>query len=98
MVGSYRKRVTLFPQNEKTTIFHANSNSGRPSHILKACIGGRGKLECYGSLFAIEDELGTTDQYLQISMVSEYPEVFLDVPGLPPLRKIKIYIDLVLRI
>lgn len=49
-----------------------------PNLVLKACMGGKRKLECYGSLLAISDEVGTTSQSFWTLVVSEYPNVFLD--------------------
>ena len=46
-------------------------------------MGGRKNLECYRSLFAIEDEIGITNQYIWVLVVGEYLNMFLEeLPGL----------------
>lgn len=46
-----------------------------PTLILTACMRGRQKLEYYGSLFAISDEVETTSYLSLTLMVSEYLNV-----------------------
>ncbi|XP_062103581.1 uncharacterized protein LOC133814666 [Humulus lupulus] len=71
-------------------------NAVRQDPILKACLGGKRNLECYGSLFAIEDESRPLDKFPWISVVSGFTDVFPeDLPGLPPDREIKFCIDLI---
>ena len=95
-VDCFNKRVTLFPKDGYPIVYQAHSNPLKPSPILKACIGGRKKLECYGNLFAIDGEMGTADQYPWISVVNEFSDVFSeDLPGLPPDREIEFCIDLI---
>ena len=59
VVDCYNKKVTLFSHNEKVIVYKESSKSIRLSPILKACIGGSKKLEFYGSMFAIDGEMGT---------------------------------------
>ncbi|XP_062100939.1 uncharacterized protein LOC133806873 [Humulus lupulus] len=71
-------------------------NAVRQDPILKACLGGKINLECYGSLFAIEDKSRPLDKFPWISVVSGFLDVFPeDFPGLPPDRDIKFCIDLI---
>ena len=72
----YDKKITLFPPNGSTVAYQASMSSLRPSSILKASMGGRKKVECYRSLFAIEGKMGTTNQCSCISVASECPDVF----------------------
>ncbi|PON37629.1 hypothetical protein PanWU01x14_318530 [Parasponia andersonii] len=68
----------------------------KPSPVLKACMGGKKKLEYYGNLFAMDGEVKTDDQNLWIPVVCEYSEVFPeDLPGLPPDKEIEFCIELV---
>ncbi|XP_062103865.1 uncharacterized protein LOC133814982 [Humulus lupulus] len=55
------------------------------------------KLECYGSLFEIGDESRSRDKFPWISVVSGFPDVFLeDFLGLPTNSEIEFCIDLIL--
>ena len=90
------KRVTLLTPSGDFIVYRANMNAVRHDPILKACLGGKRNLECYGSLFAIEDESRPLDKFPWISVVSGFPAVFPeDLPGLPPDREIKFCIDLI---
>ena len=66
----------MFPHNVNVIVYQASSNLVRSSLIIKAYIGRRTKLECNGSLFAIDGEIGTTNQYPWILVVGKYPDVF----------------------
>lgn len=89
--------MILFTQMEKTEIYYMNFNSIRLCSILKACIGRREKYECYRSLFAIEVEIGTFDQYPWLLLIVKYPNVFPEkLPVLLPDREVELCIDLVL--
>ena len=63
-VDCFNKRVTLFLKDGYPIVYQAHLNPLKLSPILKACLGGRKKLEYYENLFAIDSEMGTADQYL----------------------------------
>ena len=95
-MNCHTKRVTLFLSDGDPIVYQAKMSPLKPSPVLKACLGGRKKLECYGNLFAIDGEVRIDDQNLWIPVVSEYSDVFPeDLPGLPPDREIKFCIVLV---
>ena len=75
-VGCYNNKVILFPRNAKTYYLSNESKLRKVKFILKACIVRREKLECYGSLFAIKVEMGTTYQYLGIFVVGDIQRCF----------------------
>ncbi|XP_062081351.1 subtilisin-like protease SBT3.11 [Humulus lupulus] len=79
-------------------VYRSNINAVRHNPILKACLGGKRNLECYGSLFAIEDESRPLNKFPWISVVSGFRDMFPeDLPGLPPDRETKFCIDLIPR-
>ncbi|XP_062093563.1 uncharacterized protein LOC133799577 [Humulus lupulus] len=96
IVDFSRKMVNLLTLSGDFVVYRANMNAVRQNHILKACIGGERNLECYGILFAIEDESRSLDKFPWISVVNGFLDVFPeDLPGLPPDRQIEFYIDLI---
>ncbi|XP_006854885.2 uncharacterized protein LOC18444659, partial [Amborella trichopoda] len=96
IVDCSRKRVTLLTPSGDFIVYRANMSAVRQNPILRACLGGKRNLECYGNLFAIDDESRNLDQFPWISVVSGFPDVFPeDLPGLPPDREIEFCIDLI---
>ncbi|PON41318.1 hypothetical protein PanWU01x14_290750 [Parasponia andersonii] len=76
VVNCHTKRVTFFPSDGYPIVYQAGMSPLKPSPILKACMGERKKLECYGNLFAIDGEVRTDDQDPWIPVVCQYLEVF----------------------
>ena len=62
IIDCARRRVSLFTKNGQI-VYQASPYAIRPSFILRSFLGGRRRLETYGSLFAISDELGTWADY-----------------------------------
>ncbi|PON73838.1 hypothetical protein PanWU01x14_053880 [Parasponia andersonii] len=88
--------MTLYLEDRYLVVYQVGLNSIKPNPLLRACVGGRKKQECYGSLFTIHSEIGTIDQYPWVLVVSDFSDIFLeDFPGLPPDREIEFCIDLV---
>ena len=78
-------------------MYQANQHAIRSSPILRSILRGRRQLETYGSLFAIEGDVGTGIHYLGLTVVDEFLDVFPnELPSLPPNREMKFSIDLVL--
>ena len=95
VIDCARRRVTLITKNGQV-VYQASQCAIRPSPILRSFIGGRRRLETYGSLFALEGEMGTGDHYPGLHVVGEFSDIFPDeLPGLPPDREIEFCIDLI---
>ena len=78
-------------------MYQASQHAIRLSPILRSILGGKRRLETYGSLFAIEGDVGTGIDYSGLMVVDEFPDVFPDeLPSLPPDREIEFGIDLIL--
>ncbi|XP_060967115.1 uncharacterized protein LOC133035345 [Cannabis sativa] len=82
IVDCSRNRVTLLTPSGDFIVYRANMTARN--------------LECYGNLFAVDDESRNLDEFPWISVVSGFPDVFLeDLPGLPLDREIEFCIDLI---
>ncbi|KAL5838964.1 hypothetical protein ACOSQ4_011572 [Xanthoceras sorbifolium] len=94
-IDCYNKRVILYTKNDKV-VYQATQGMKQLSPILKTLFGGKKRLETYGNVFAIHWETSKVNQYSQVYVVDEYPDVFPEeLPGLPPSREIEFCINLV---
>ena len=64
VVDCHMKQVTLFPSDGHPIVYQARMSPLEPSSVLKVCLDGRKKLECYRNLFAIDGEEKIDDQDL----------------------------------
>ena len=96
VINCARRQVTLITKNGQV-VYQASQCAIRPSPVLRSFIGVRRQLETYGSLFALEGEIGAGDYYPGLHVVEEFLNVFPDeLPGLPPDREIEFWLDLIL--
>ena len=96
MIDFARQQVTLFTKNSQV-VYQVNQHAIRPSLILRSFIGGRRRLETYGSLSSIECEVETGTYYPSLHVVEEFLDVFPNrLSGLPLDREIKFCIDLII--
>ena len=94
VIDCFSRRVILLTKNGPI-VYQASQFAIRPSPVLRSLLGGRRRLETYGSLFAMDGEVETGVRHPGL-VVEEFPDVFPDeLPGLPPDREIEFCIDLV---
>ena len=89
------RRVSLFTKNDHI-IYQANQHAIRLSPILQSFIRSKRRLETYGSLFAINTEMGIGANYTRLYVVDEFLDVFSEnLSRLPLDREIEFFINLV---
>lgn len=88
--------MTLVTRSGSVVIYQGDTSAIDVYQLLQPCVGGRWNLAFISSLENSEDELELTDKNTTIPVVDEFPDVFPNkLPGLPPIRAIEFYIDLV---
>ena len=91
-----RRWVSLYTKNSQI-IYQNSQHSIWSSLILWSFLGGKRWLKTYGSLFAIDSDMGTGVGYSGLMVVDEFLDVFPDdLSGLSPDKEIEFSIDLVL--
>ena len=64
MVYCFRWRIILITNDGQLIEYSAKSGIITHYPLLKACVGGRKNVKCFGMIFALDGELGTTSPSL----------------------------------
>ena len=97
VIDCARQWVTLFIKNGQM-VYQAHQHAIWPSLILRSFIGGRWRLQMYGSLLALESEVETRTHYPGLHVIEKFLDIFPDeLLGLPLDRETEFCIDLIPR-